>query len=153
MKSQFKTIAVDRVELIRCMNACNGVKYHLGSKPAFNETPMVDFKTSDCSGYVRWLLYQTTGGEVELPAGSWYQEEWARDLPLKATGFTNCGLRDNRIRLCFLQANAGEERHVWLCVNGQTIECCGGRGVCRRPWNTLQQRGAIHTYVLTDPMP
>jgi hypothetical protein len=149
-----KTIKIDKARLMRFHNAADGVvKYHLGSKPKIGAMPGA-FHISDCSGYVRALLAFATSNEVTPPDGSWYQQEWCKKQEFKATDYhTVAALGDNRLRIAFINASKGKVGHVWLLLNGQTLECCGGKGVCRRPWNTAVLKSEVDAcYVLTEPL-
>jgi len=124
------------------------VKYVFGVKPALGAS----FKESDCSGFVRWILHKATSGVVKIPQGSWYQNGWCEDLGFKHNVYREgARLRDNRLRIAFIRPQRDKPGHVWLILNGQTMECCSGRGVCRRPWNNGSLlSGVTSCYVLTD---
>jgi hypothetical protein len=135
------------------MKACFGVvKYRLGSKPKLGTMPGVYFKTSDCSGFVGWLLYGASHGKVTLRTGSWYQRKWCDDEGFKKVKYSEVAkLKDSRLRIAFIRPESGKIGHVWLVINGQTIECYGGHGVGRRPWDTkVLMDNVSDCYVLTD---
>lgn len=137
------------------MKACFGVvKYRLGSKPKLGTMPGVYFKTSDCSGFVRWLLYGASHGKVTLRTGSWYQHKWCDDEGFKKVKYSEVAkLKDSRLRIAFIRPEDGKIGHVWLVINDQTIEACAGRGACRRKWDTpILINNVDATYVLTDPL-
>jgi hypothetical protein len=149
-----KIISVIRdrlVERIKAAFAC--VKYEMGAKPHLGSLPCADFTTSDCSGFVRWLIYAATDGKVTMPLGSWTQRKWCQEQGFKQTCYANCGLMDSRLRIAFMDPECSEAGHVWLIINGQTIECYGGHGAGRRPWNTnVLRKNVDYCFVLTDPL-
>lgn len=143
-----KTIPISRAKLIEAIKACDGhVAYKLSAKPPLDSHPG-DFKEADCSGFVRWLVFWTTNGEVKMPDGSQNQGAWAHKEGFKLTQFGNCGLHDGIVRMCVMKPDSSGHGHVWLVINGKTIESCGGKGVCRRKWETLKKHNP-DTYVLT----
>ncbi|MFA5376460.1 MAG: hypothetical protein WC455_12010 [Dehalococcoidia bacterium] len=147
-----KTIPIDRAELVRRMNACFGVvKYRLGSKPNLYHLPPA-FKTSDCSGFVRWLLFQASHETVKIAPGSWYQQEWCKAQGFKKVVYKDvAGLMDSRLRIAFIDGVGSKVGHVWLVCNSMTIECYGGHGCGRRAWDTpVLLNNVDATYVLTD---
>ena len=151
-----KTVKVDKDKLLELTaDALGKVAYRLGAKPNLRLMPGdKGFKVSDCSGWVRWLLARVTDPPVTIGLGSWYQQEWAKAQGFKRTGYAaNAGWADNRLRLAFIDAQGSKVGHVWLLLNGHTIECAGGKGVCRRPWDTKTLKDKVDAcYVLTDPM-
>lgn len=149
------TVPIDRMRLINFMNAASGtVSYDLGEKPRLGSLPGKGFRTADCSGYARCLLYYASYGKIKLKTGSWYQQEWCKAQRLKQVRYSEvAGLKDNRLRIAFIDGADGKG-HVWLVINGMTVECYGGHGAGRRPWNTpvlLNQADAC--FVLTDKLP
>jgi cell wall-associated NlpC family hydrolase len=127
------------------------VKYKLGVKPAVS-TKLCDVTTADCSGWVRWLMYHAAG--VELPQGSWFQKEWFDTRNFKKSDYKIvAACKDNRLRVAFFDPDKSGVGHIWLILNGKTIECYSGQGVGRRRWNnsTLMKRVA-HCYVVSDPL-
>ena len=148
------TVPIDRPLLVTLIKVTAGrVKYKLGAKPLLKDEAK-DIKSADCSGYVRWLLNKITHGALKLKMQGSFQQR----AEIKAAGFTrcdysDCGKLDSIVRVAFIPPS-GEHGHVWLCVNGNTIECFGGHGVGRRAWNTpilLHEVGVC--YVLSDVMP
>ncbi|MEN6581695.1 MAG: hypothetical protein ABFD54_04540 [Armatimonadota bacterium] len=150
-----KTIPIDRATLIKRMNAAfTCVEYDLNAKPRLGSLPGTSFTTSDCSGFVRWILYAASGGKIKLKTGSWYQQQWCREQGFKEVKYSDvAGLHDSRLRIAFINGANGAG-HVWLIINGQTIECYGGHGAGRRPWNTsVLLRKVDACFVLTDVLP
>jgi hypothetical protein len=149
------TLTIDRARLeLKARLAFGQVKYLFGAKPPLNGTPSKDFTKSDCSGFVRWLLYQASKGGIKIPSGSWYQREWCEDHRLKKTadGYAvGAALSDGRIRIAFFSEKQGRAGHVWLIINGKTIECYGGKGAGSRAWNTpVLLKNVEVCYVLTN---
>ena len=157
-----KTISIDRNELVRCMKQCftfgaysvTIIRYLLGSKPKLGSIPGVGFKNADCSGFVRWLVAGATRGQITMPMGSYWQQEWCKSQGFKKTDYANCGLNDNRLRVAFINGGGSKIGHVWLICNSMTVESWGGHGAGRRPWNTsVLIKNVDATYVLTDILP
>jgi cell wall-associated NlpC family hydrolase len=134
------TIPFDRSRFESKVQTCYGkVKYKMGAKPPLNGVAGKDFTQSDCSGFVRWILWLATNGHLILPSGSWYQWEWCKDRDFKPTagGYAEgAALHDRRLRIAFFGAKRGRAGHVWLILNGNTYESYGGRGVGSRKWDT-----------------
>ena len=149
----YKTITIQRPTLVHLIKCSVGrAKYRLGAKPKMEAIPGTPgFLVADCSGYVRWLLYNL--GVRDVPDGSWNQERWCITKKFKPTDYSNAGLRDDRLRIAFISPKAGTPGHVVLVINAQTIESYGGVGTGRRPWNTpVLLKRVDACYVLTDPL-
>ena len=132
MPDGFKTIKVDRSRLVDLMEACYGKHYRFGAKVALDAAPS-SFDECDCSGFVRWLLHGSTSDQLEVPDGSWNQHQWCRTNGFKATDYSAvAGLKDSRLRIAFIEPRRGRAGHVWLIINGGTIESYGGHGPGRR---------------------
>ena len=127
---------VNRAKLIEIMNKTFGsCKYKLGAKPKVIYPPE-KIKYSDCSGYVRYVLYHTVEPAIILPSGSWYQEQWAI-ANLTPCQYSDASKLDSIVRIAFIGKAARQNKpgHVWLIVNGRTVECYGGVGAGRREWD------------------
>ncbi len=149
-----KTITLDRNVLVARMQATVGrVSYKLGAKPRVNAKPGT-FSQSDCSGYVRWLLYAASKGAVNILPGSWHQQQWCIREGFKKTSYElHAQCKDGRLRIAFINPATNKVGHVWLILNGQTIEAYGGHGAGRRAWDTPTLRRQVDAcYVLTEPM-
>jgi hypothetical protein len=140
------------VQLVRDMRAA-GVKYAIGNaahptvgKVSSLSEPVSSITALDCSGFVRYALYQAGGGQI--PDGSVRQQEWFARQGFAALNYQKtAGLVDNHLRIAFLVGHPG---HVWMVLNGLTIESHGGVGPDRRAWNTpVLFKGANHCYLLT----
>jgi len=148
------TIRVDRLRLIERMRASfDVVRYKMGAKPDLRALPGQGFREADCSGFVRWLIYQASYGKTKMPLGSWHQRRWCERMGFKLTDYAHTALSDNRLRIGFTNPKAKRAGHVWLIFNRASIECYGGRGAGRRAWDTsvLADR-ADFCFVLTEPI-
>ena len=129
-----KEYTVNGIELIRIMEATIGsCKYKLGAKPSLSLAAEL-IKESDCSGYVRYVLYHTTQPIIRLPEGSWYQEQWCR-WNLQGCPYEDAAKDDSIVRIAFIPPQGKKPGHVWLICNSRTIECYGKVGAGRRKWN------------------
>lgn len=151
------TIEVDRTKLVKLMkqtcglvaNAKLTIKYSLGAKPRMGAIPGTGFRRADCSGYVRWLLNGCSN--VTPPDGSWYQREWCRIKGFAKCSYKDAALLDSKLRIAFIVPQDGKIGHVWLVINGLTIESYGGFGAGRRKWDTPVLKNNVNVcYVLTD---
>ena len=91
----------------------------------------------DCSGYVKYVLYNVSDGKIDIKGGSYYQYKWCKEQKLKKVDYAKAAKKsDNILRLgYFAKKKKGKYGHVWLILNGKTLESHGGTGVNRRPWN------------------
>jgi hypothetical protein len=116
------------------------ISYRLGAKPKFELTPD-QIPDSDCSGWVRYLLYHGTGHTLTLPEGSVDQREWCEAAGLHRAASYELAAQvggANRLFICFIVPESTAEGigHVFLLSDGETIECHFGRGVDSRSWIT-----------------
>lgn len=113
------------------------IKYSLGAKPKMSAAPE-DIKTSDCSGFVRYLLYNATNGVINCSpsGGTWWQNKWCKDNSLEVVEYATAADNDGWLRIAFIHGGKSKIGHVWLILGGKTIECHGGKGANRRPWDT-----------------
>lgn len=120
------------------------VSYKFGAKPLLTKDP-ADVKEADCSGFVRYLLYHASDKRIKIPAGSWHQEEWCKNSGLESVAYSTAALNDGCLRIAFLPKKNGNPRHVWLILNGQTIESHGRTtGPNRRPWDLPKLKDNAH---------
>lgn len=131
------------------------VRYKMGAKPPHIEAVPIGTDKSDCSGYMRWLLYHATHGALLLPDGSWNEYAALLKDGFKPSLAANAAAHDGHVRVCIHVAdNRDETGHIWTVVNGVTYECYGGHGVGSRAWNATLSSGyrldelATHVYVL-----
>jgi hypothetical protein len=155
-KPTMPVLNVDRQKLIDLMEPCfTGHRYAMGAKPELGSASNY-WSWADCSGFVRWLLYGAAG--VTLPEGSVEIHDWCRANKFQVVDYRLSGsLMDDRLRIAFINPTQAEPGHVWLVINGQTIESYGGHGPGRRPWNapidggsSSLARAASACYVLSN---
>ena len=134
-----------------------GVKYGLGDKVIpLTKTP-AQIRKVDCSGYVRYLLFQSTDNNYRVIDGSQNQRAWAEaggdGLIKKKVEYKNLFLPEvmadeDRLFIAFIKPHtngAGAIGHVWLIHAGETIESHGGVGVNSRPVNTRVLRNLVYS--------
>lgn len=151
---------VNRRRLVNLTQACIdlGVRYHYGSKPAWPILPPTSahmFGRIDCSGFVGWLLANAMGFDGLWAKGSVEQHDWIAAQGFKASSISAGMEKDGAVRIAFLPP--GKWRavgHVVLILDGQTLESCGSRGVCRRNWGSEDWMGSpdLLVFVLCPPL-
>ena len=152
-------LSISRKALVQEINACLGVvRYSMGAKPPLESEPSRKkgpgkFTVSDCSGFVRWLLWRASGGTVKLPMGSWQQRKWFQDRRFMEIPYLDCSKKDGRLRIAFFNPTKNRAGHAWLCVSGMTIECYGCYGVGRRSWDKAVLKSQVqYCFELTPPI-
>lgn len=148
-------LPISRELLIKGMGmSMNGiVPYKLGAKIKLNTKPKAG-QPCDCSGYVRWLIYLASRKQVKMPDGSWYQQAWCRTKKLTKVPYSDCAKMDSILRIAFMEQEGDESGHVWLVINGMTIESRGGVGASRRAWNVTTLKTKVdYCYEMTDVLP
>jgi hypothetical protein len=130
------------------------VKYGLGSKaPSLSCEPSA-IKSIDCSGFVRYIIYKATSGAVHMPDGSWIQHDWCKLQKLPTADYKTEAMKlDNWLRIAFLPKHEKHPGHVWLVLNGKTLESHGHKGPDRRMWNTPALKAVNAFYVLSTSTP
>ena len=141
----FPFLPIDLGKLIAFKQAVYdaNVSYGFGSKDPHPGSGKVGFSEIDCSGFVRTLLMYAAGAALkDFPDGSYTQGDWLDSKGFKPTDASNGGSTDGCLR-CYVHHPdfMDETGHIWLTVNGHTIESCGGRGPCERAWNTPLHSG------------
>lgn len=116
-----------------------GAKWPLGAdSSACRGTPV------DCSGFVRWILDRCG---VRLPDGSQQQWAYVRDV----LGWREVPYRDliyakddpSRLFIAFKRATQSGHGHVWLIVEGKSIESASNiGGVGSVPWDARRRIAA-----------
>ncbi len=107
----------------------------------------IDFPGLDCSGFVRTLLMYAGGGPEggafqHLPDGSFMQGQWFGRQGFKLTLPKYAAERDGRLRVHIHHADDKDETgHIWLTVNGHTVESFGDHGPGERAWNARLRSG------------
>lgn len=145
---------VDLLLLLAERTEREGNQYRLGGK-----APTLDADSSvisrigiDCSGYLRWLLYRATHGELVIPDGSWMQAEWADDAGLKRSSIDAGEIIDGAVRMAQMPpASGGGIGHIALIHNGRTIESSGRRGPGRREWTGTAWQSRCRVWVISPP--
>lgn len=115
------------------------ISYGLGAKASLNVEPEKITKI-DCSGYLRYLLYHITKHEVNIQGGgSWWQNKWCKDVGLEVVDYSTAAELDGWLRIGYFAKPAGMAAgHIWLVLNGSTLESHGGKGPDSRPWDTAK---------------
>jgi cell wall-associated NlpC family hydrolase len=131
-------VQLNRRNLIDLMEPCFDGKHTYGvgdgtDKPPLGSSPDSWVK-SDCSGFVRWILYGAF--KITVPDGSANQHQWCEKKALKEVKYSAVGpLSDSVLRIAFIAPSSGYG-HVWLVCSGETIESHSPNGPSRRPWDT-----------------
>lgn len=141
-------IDLKKLEQLHAQCERRGIGYGLGAKVAHLSDTPDKFQRVDCSGYVRWILFQATDGALVLPDGSQNQREWA-EANLHEVRYADAAayMTGKRLFICFIRPShngCGEVGHVWLLrdgdegigVHAETVESHGGHGPNSRAWNT-----------------
>lgn len=124
------------------------VRYRLGAKAPHVMCGSDEIHEIDCSGFTRWILARASVGSLILPDGSLQQlaavqeRRWRKLAQYSDVHYArNDG---SRLFIAFLTPppRASWPRHVWLLRCGRTLESCGRRGVCSRPWDHQSIRRA-----------
>ena len=141
-------IYIDKGYLLElCGQLMDGhVSYQMGGKVKLSAEPS-DIKAIDCSGFTRYLINRVTDGQVTPVDGSDEQNAWCKKHKLLAQTYSHvAGLSDGCLRIAFMPRPHG---HVWLVMDGMTIESHGGKGPHRRTWSTpILTRSVKTCYVL-----
>lgn len=127
----------------------HGIGYGLGAKAPALSSSAESIDRIDCSGYVRWLLFQASNGTLKIPDGSQNQRAWAEQNLRQVDKYADAAryMTGTRLFIAFIKPftnGCGKVGHVWLLADGdpgagvdaETIESCSARGVCSRRWNT-----------------
>ena len=141
----FPSLPVDIGKFIAFKQACYDahVAYGFGAKDPNPGSGKIDFWEIDCSGFVRTLLMYAAGGAFnDFPDGSYTQGEWLAAKGFKPTAASNGGNTDGYLR-CYVHHpdTLDETGHIWLTVNGHSVESHGGGGPSERPWNAMLHSG------------
>lgn len=130
-----------------------GNQYRLGGKwPLDLDPEEADGRRVDCSGFVRWLLYQSSpeNNRVIIPDGSVVQHDWIKDKGFKKSTIAAGRRQDGFLRIAFLPPGGGIG-HVVLILDGRTLESAGGTGPDSRVWDGLGWQRRAFVYVLASP--
>lgn len=144
------SVDLDLLEAVT-LNMAGRCKYKLGAKAPDLDADSHSIKELDCSGFVRFAINRATGSRTVMPDGSAVQHEWCHAHGFKESTFDAGLLKDGALRIAFLPPKGRTPGHVMLILNGQTMECCGSRGVCRREWGKYSWMRSCQLFVLTAP--
>jgi hypothetical protein len=99
-------------------------------------------------------MYKATGGAVHMPDGSWIQHDWCKHQKFMTADYnTDARQQDNWLRIAFLPKHEKHPGHVWLVLNGKTLESHGHKGPDRRLWSTSALKKVNACYVLATSTP
>lgn len=142
-------IVESRLKAVRNELLDGHISYRLGAKARLDAEPST-ITHLDCSGFVRYLLYQASDKSLLLPDGSWIQREWCQKQKLEPVNYATAAECDGWLRIAFIDPKPNKAGHVWLIRNGQTLESHGRRiGPNQRPWDTpVLQKGVGYCFKL-----
>lgn len=136
-----------------------GVAYGLGAKAPSLDCQPSRIRRIDCSGWVRYGLFQATNGQLTIPDGSWNQREWCEEMTRRGAirqianyADTNRYITNKRLFIAFIKPftnGCGKVGHVWFVSqydadsDADTMESHGGVGINSRPWNTRTLRNQV----------
>lgn len=133
-----------------------GSHYKLGGKAPYLGCPVTKLLGGiDCSGFIRWLVYNSTQPNLIVPDGSYNQYHWMKSQGLKEVPYSQVqeSVEGESSTLYFAFILASREipvGHVWAIThNGDTAESYGGHGPGSRRWNHRplpQEVGAAFIY-------
>lgn len=146
-------IQINREHLLElCADLMDGhIVYAMGAKARTLHAEPADIPALDCSGFTRYLIFQATDGQVHLPDGSDEQNTWCVRQHLRPDSYAHvAGLGDGTLRIAFIPREYKNGRlhragHVWLLVDGRTLESHGSKGPDRRDWNCSRLTGRVKT--------
>jgi len=147
-------IRVAQAFLDGCMSASPRVTYGLGAKiPFHGAVPGKDFKSVDCSGFIREAIWRATSPHQSFPDGSVVQHDWIRDHGFERSTPDAAVQPDGAVRIAFLRPQDSPQRigHVVLVHDGKTLESHGGagnNGPDSRPWTKTGWQAKAIVYVL-----
>ena len=143
--------AAARAFLQACMHSVPRVVYHLGDKVPFHgAVPGKDFKTVDCSGFVRELIFRATQPGFNFPDGSVVQRDWVKAQGFAGSSVADAAKHDGIVRIAFLSPHdtASHIGHVTIVIDGATLESHGGVGPDSRPWDGSDWQGQTEVFIL-----
>ncbi len=127
------------------------VKYALGGKVGDLSKPPSQVTEIDCSGFVRYVMYQVFHIRTHA-GGSWWQNKHFEEGGFEQVDYaTEASKTDNCLRLGYYPGvRKNGERikigHIWFVLNGETIESYSGgvkHGPGRRAWNTPGLKSSV----------
>lgn len=111
-----------------------GVGYKMGAKARTLSVPPTAIYRIDCSGFFRWIVYNSTAPRLLIPDGSWNQRAWCEDR-LPRVDYRRVYDDPGKLYAAFMNPLPGVAGHVWWVNDRETFESHGGIGVDSRPWN------------------
>ena len=111
------------------------VQYKLGAKASLTQSPD-SIDQIDCSGFARYMVFNTTSPAFVLVDGSANQHDWCEKNLKKIADYKGVGLPEvradkSRLFIAFIPVSGGHG-HVWFVNGGMTYESHGGAGVDSR---------------------
>ena len=136
--------------LTACMTSHPRVGYGLGAKIKPGQIPGQDFRSVDCSGFVREAIRRSTNLGGKFPDGSVVQHDWVRNNAFQVVERSSGALADGGVRIAFLKPTDSPQRigHVVLLHRGKTLESHGGVGPDERSWTGNGWQSKAHVYML-----
>ncbi len=126
----------------------------------------------DCSGFVQYVIHESTTGGLRIPQGSMKQREW-----LAKNGYNNYGryrsasaayatlaqTSDDTVRIAFRNkiigsgtpTNPYQVGHVWFVINGKTYEstATGGKAIGPKSLAWSVRRSIVDHFFLLGRVP
>ncbi|RYH08194.1 hypothetical protein [Tropicimonas sp. IMCC6043] len=126
-----------------------------------------DIRQLDCSGFFEYIIYHTTIGRHDIPAGSRRQWSWLRDNGYTEVDYATYAPRnDDVVRAGFRAAEHRRDHegrrvrsragHVWMVINGATYEsttAVGNDGVCSLNWEYRLKRDEVDAFFTLGTAP
>lgn len=137
------------------------VPYKFGGKDPRPGQGLIDYTSGiDCSGFVRTLLMYASNGVLdEIPDGSWNEDTFFADQGFKKGDDSDYNAdamnSDGLVRVAVHRANGrGNDStgHIWIVVNGHTVESYGGHGPGERAWDTQKLLDIVDDFFVVGPL-
>jgi hypothetical protein len=131
-------INAKRLQTLHHQAMLMGMHYGLGSKINPLSTPVSELagRRVDCSGWVRYLIYNSTDEKLVIPDGSYNQRAWYA-VRASQVNYNSVRLNPSELHIAFISPTPSHKiGHVWLLREGVTYESHGGVGPNSRRWNT-----------------
>lgn len=134
-------------------------------------------KRLDCSGFVQYVIHETTRQYYKIPAGSSKQKTWLKDNDflnykikresIKIPYKREAPKHDNNVRIAFkdtiqeipkTKTTAKVEKkvgHVWLVINGKTYEstATGGKKIGTKSFPWSNRTNIVDSFFLLGKAP
>jgi cell wall-associated NlpC family hydrolase len=110
------------------------IPYKWGGKASPLTINPAEITGLDCSGFVQYTYYLSSGGLV-IPEGSVLQHAHFERL-LEAVPYETVGKTlSQALYICYIEPKGNEAGHTWYVQDRVTSESYGGHGVGHRPWD------------------